>query len=304
MAGRDTRDASVRVSEQIEEYDTSRLREALARIADFPALVPHNGDIVIKVNLVNGAAPETAAVTHPAVVAALCGVLRDCGARRITIADGPSSALSAAAAFTNSGYVDALAPYGVEWLDCNEATPVWVDVPDPLVVGRIPVPEQFLAADRVINVPKMKTHLLTVVTLALKNFVGAMPATIITTPNGATRKSTAIRLHGADMSNAISDLNRAIPAHLHIVDGIVGMEGAGPTNGTPRPTGHLIAGANAVAVDTVGARMMGFVPERIRHIITASNLGIGPMRGFAVHGDVPVTPYEPAASVHRTASAA
>ncbi len=298
------REAAVRVSEEIGAYDVAALRDALARLADFPVLVPHNGDIIIKVNLVNGAPPETASVTHPAVVAALCGLLRDCGARRITIADGPSSAMSAAAAFANSGYVAMLAPYNVEWLDCNEAHPVWVDVPDPLVVGRIPVPEQFMAADRVINVPKMKTHILTVVTLALKNFVGAMPATIVTTPNGATRKSTAIRLHGADMSNAISDLNRAIPAHLHIIDGIVGMEGLGPTNGTPIPTGHLIVGANAVAVDTVAATMMGFVPERIRHIITASNIGIGPMRGFAIHGDTPVTPYEPASCVHRAARAA
>lgn len=298
------REAAVRVSGQMGWYDVPALRDALARLADFPGLAPYNGDVVIKVNLVNGAAPETASVTHPAVVAALCGLLRDCGVRRIIVADGPSSAMSAAAAFTNSGYKDTLAPYNVEWLDCNEATPVWVDVPDPLVVGRIPVPEQFLAADRVINVPKMKTHILTVVTLALKNFVGAMPATIVTTPNGATRKSTAIRLHGADMSNAISDLNRAIPAHLHIIDAIVGMEGLGPTSGTPRPTGYLVAGTNAVAVDTVAATMMGFVPERIRHIITASNLGLGPMRGFAVHGDFIATPYEPASCVHRAARAA
>lgn len=298
------RHAVVRISEQIGGYEVPVLRDALARLVDFPALVPHNGDIVIKVNLVNGAPAETAAVTHPAVIAALCGMLRDCGARRIQIADGPSSAGSATDGFVNSGYVDALAPYGVEWLDCNEATPVWVDVPDPLVIGRIPVPEQFLAADCIINVPKMKTHLLTVVTLALKNFVGAMPATIVTTPNGATRKSTAIRLHGADMSNAISDLNRVFSANLHIIDGIVGMEGMGPTNGTPRPTGYLIAGANPVAVDTVAATMMGFVPERIRHILTASNLGIGPMAGFAVHGDLLVTPYEPASCAHRMAQAA
>src|SRR3954447_25259521 len=163
------REAAVRVSGQIGGYDVPVLRDALARLADFPSFAPYNGDVVIKVNLVNGAAPETAAVTHPAVVAALCGLLRDCGTRRIIVADGPSSASSAAAAFENSGYVAALAPYNVEFLDCNEATPVWVDVPDPLVVARIPVPEPFLAADCVINVPKMKTHLLTVVTLALKN---------------------------------------------------------------------------------------------------------------------------------------
>lgn len=295
---------AVHVSDPVTTYDIPAVRDALAKIADIPALVPHGAKVVIKVNLVNGGKAADAAITHPAVVAALCALLRDCGAGQILVADGPSSAGTAARAFANGGYLDMLAPYDVGWLDCNEAMPVWVDVPDPLVVGRIPVPEEFLAADCVINVPKMKTHLLTVVTLALKNFVGAMPATIVTTPNGATRKSTAIRLHGADMSNAISDLNRAIPAHFHIIDAIVGMEGLGPTEGTPCPTGRLIAGTNAVAVDTVGAAMMGFVPERIRHILTASNLGLGSMAGFAIHGELVVVPYAPASCVHRAATAA
>ncbi len=295
---------TVRVSHPVTTYAIPALRDALAGIVALPALVKPGANIVVKVNLVNGGRADDAAVTHPAVVAALCELLRDCGAGQILVADGPSSAGPAAQGFANGGYLETLAPYGVGFLDCNESRPVWVDVPEPLVVGRIPVPEEFLAADVVINVPKMKTHLLTVVTLALKNFVGAMPATIVMTSNGATRKSTAIRLHGADMSNAISDLNRAIPAHLHIIDAVVGMEGVGPTNGTPIFTGRLIAGTNAVAVDTVGATMMGFAPERIRHIVTAANLGLGPLTGTIIEGDMTTVPYEPASCVHRAARAA
>ncbi len=180
------REAAVRVSEQIAAYDVPVLRDALARLADFPVLVPHNGDIVIKVNLVNGAPPETAAVTHPAVVAALCGLLRDCGARRISIADGPRPRRARPPPSRIAATWMCSRPTMSNGSTATRRKPVWVDVPDPLVIGRIPVPEPFLAADCVINVPKMKTHLLTVVTLALKNFVGAMPATIVTTPNGAT----------------------------------------------------------------------------------------------------------------------
>jgi uncharacterized protein (DUF362 family) len=79
-------------------------------------------------------------------------------------------------------------------------------------------------------------------------------------------------LHWAGIDNAILDINAAVKPDFAIVDGIVGMEGNGPIQGTPRASGVLILGDDPVAVDATSCRVMGLVPERVKYLAYAGTM--------------------------------
>jgi uncharacterized protein (DUF362 family) len=79
-------------------------------------------------------------------------------------------------------------------------------------------------------------------------------------------------LHWAGIDNSILDLNAAARPDFAIIDGIVGMEGNGPIQGTPKPAGVLIFGDDPVAVDSTGCRVMGLKPEKVKHLARAGTL--------------------------------
>jgi uncharacterized protein (DUF362 family) len=112
--------------------------------------------------------------------------------------------------------------------------------------------------------PKMKTHHWSGVTLSLKNMFGIVPGSCYGWPKNI--------LHWAGIANSILDINSAVRPHLAIVDGITGMEGNGPIQGTPKSCGLLILGNDPVAVDATCARVMGLRPERIDYLRRAGLL--------------------------------
>ena len=79
-------------------------------------------------------------------------------------------------------------------------------------------------------------------------------------------------LHWAGIDNAILDINAAVRPDFAIVDGIVGMEGNGPIQGTPKECGALIFGDDPVAVDATCCRLMGLAPERIKYLASAGTM--------------------------------
>ncbi|MFZ0036977.1 MAG: DUF362 domain-containing protein, partial [Candidatus Acidiferrales bacterium] len=102
------------------------------------------------------------------------------------------------------------------------------------------------------------------VTLSLKNMFGIVPGSCYGWPKNI--------LHWAGITNSILDINSAVRPHFAIVDGIVGMEGNGPTQGSPKPCGLLILGDDPVAVDATCARVMGLLPEKIDYLRSAGLL--------------------------------
>jgi uncharacterized protein (DUF362 family) len=79
-------------------------------------------------------------------------------------------------------------------------------------------------------------------------------------------------LHWAGIDNAILDINAAVRPDFAIVDGIVGMEGNGPIQGTPKACGVLIFGDDPVAVDATCCRVMGLLPERVKYLASAGTM--------------------------------
>lgn len=110
------------------------------------------------------------------------------------------------------------------------------------------------------SVALAKTHSLTMITGALKNLFGLLP-----------RKDQVF--YHPDIHEVILDLNRMFRSNLCLIDGRIGLEGV--ISGNPRPLGCIILGKNPVSVDSTMARLMGFNPERIRHIVEAEKHGLG-----------------------------
>jgi uncharacterized protein (DUF362 family)/ferredoxin len=124
----------------------------------------------------------------------------------------------------------------------------------------------------IINLPKLKTHILTGITGAIKNYLGFLPGSLkrtvhVTAPNGLS------------MSQALVDIwegiKMKVPRTLNLMDGIMAMEGAGPTHGQARPVGRLMASTDPVALDVIAAIIMGFNPARVRTTILAAGAGLG-----------------------------
>jgi uncharacterized protein (DUF362 family) len=111
-----------------------------------------------------------------------------------------------------------------------------------------------------ISVALAKTHSLSLITGAMKNLFGLLP-----------RKEQ--RYYHPDINNVIIDLNTLIRSNLCLIDARVGLEGV--TTGTPKQVGALILGKNPVSVDATMARVMGFNPKQIFHLVKAETIGLG-----------------------------
>ena len=117
-------------------------------------------------------------------------------------------------------------------------------------------PNTVLGADLIVSLAKMKTHHWAGATLSMKNFFGVVPGSVYGWPKN--------KLHYIGIPESIVALNRQFGQKAFaIVDGVVGMEGNGPIQGTPKPVGVLVMGSDLVAVDSTCCRVMGIDPEKV-----------------------------------------
>jgi len=112
--------------------------------------------------------------------------------------------------------------------------------------------------------PKLKTHHWAGVTLSLKNMFGIVPGSCYGWPKNV--------LHWAGIDRSILDINAASRPDFAIVDGILGMEGNGPIQGTPKAAGVLLFGDDPVAVDATACRVMGLLPEKVDYLARAGTM--------------------------------
>jgi uncharacterized protein (DUF362 family) len=115
-----------------------------------------------------------------------------------------------------------------------------------------------------VSMPKMKTHHWAGVTLSLKNMFGVVPGSCYGWPKNV--------LHWAGINQSILDINAAARPDFAIVDGVVGMDGNGPIQGSPKASGVLVLGNDPVAVDATCCRIMGLAPERVKYLAQAGTL--------------------------------
>ncbi len=238
----------------------AKLYEALQEFA-----LPVKGmKVLLKPNFVEPD-PEGIINTHPAVV----GAARECflrlGAQSVRVAEGPGHERDSEAIVETIRLRDFLGPLHGLFVDLNldEVHPVNLRTRASRL-RQLYFPRTVLEADYLVSLPKLKTHHWVGVTLSLKNMFGIVPGCCYGWPKNV--------LHWAGITPSILDINSTVRPDFAIVDGIVGMEGNGPIQGTARSSGVLILGDDPVAVDATCARVMGLRPDRIDYLAKAGAL--------------------------------
>jgi uncharacterized protein (DUF362 family) len=218
--------------------------------------------VVLKPNLVefDAAAPIN---THPAVVSAAIDAFRALGAREVVVAEGPGHRRDTEQILIASGLYDVLRERRVPFVDLNDDEVTRLALrSDFTSLKQLYLPNTVVKSGLLVSMPKLKMHHWAGVTLSLKNMFGIVPGSVYGWPKNL--------LHWAGIHHSIVDINSTLPVPTFaIVDGIVGMEGNGPIQGTARTSGVLIFGQDLVAVDATAARVMRIDPTRVPHVANA-----------------------------------
>jgi uncharacterized protein (DUF362 family) len=203
--------------------------------------------------------------THPAVVGAARESFLRLGARAVLIGEGPGHERDTEGILEIIRLRDYVTPLAETFVDLNMDEVERVRTRTRASrLKELYLPKTILRADFVVSMPKLKTHHWAGVTLSLKNMFGIVPGNCYGWPKNA--------LHWAGLTRSILDINSTVRPDFAIVDGIIGMEGNGPIQGTPKGAGVLVMGDDPVAVDGTCARIMGLAPERINYLAQAGLL--------------------------------
>lgn len=226
--------------------------------------------ITIKPNLCTPKSPASGATTDPKVIDTLIRKISSFLSCEINIVETDNSVASAEKTFAYLGYDGFPEEYeNVHLVNLSRDRKVRVHI-DGEIFSSILVPESMLFSDCLISVAKLKTHVDYLYTGVLKNQFG-----LLMKPRS--------QYHGF-MSKVLVDLNRFYKPDLSIIDGVTGMEGFGPTDGTPKRVGVIIASKDPVAADAIGARVIGLKPSRIGYLKHAQKKQIGTWKNTEVVG--------------------
>ena len=252
-----------------EDEVTAALKALLAPIGGLD-WVESGMRIAIKANLVTFAKPDEAVTTHPALICALIKLLRERGAT-VVVGDSPGGLYNAA--FLNKVYsvcgLSAVEDAGGELnRDFGQSEAKFEDAK----VARDFLYTSYLDnCDAIINFCKLKTHGMMGMSAAAKNMFGVVPGTI--------KPEYHFRFpNPADFARMIVDLDEyfAPKMKLCIADAIVGMEGNGPTQGTPRKIGAILAASSPHKLDLAASKLIGLSAEEIPTLIAARERNLIP----------------------------
>ena len=239
-----------------ESYESARvyqkIKEGINLLGGINSFVKRGEQVLLKPNFLTGRPPEKSVNTHPAIVGAVAKLVMEAGARPV-IGDSPQLG-SALKVSEKCGVVEIAKELGIEIV---EFKPTEVKHPEGKHFKHFIVGKAVLEADKIINLPKLKTHSLTFLTLAVKNMFGCVP--------GARKAQWHVRTSQKGVeyfSRMLLDLCTLTNPVLSIVDGISCMEGKGPGFGESRHLGLIIAGTDAVSVDAVIAKVLRVNPEQ------------------------------------------
>ncbi len=268
------------------DYDEERVKKAVAtsvgHLGGMSRFIAKGDRVLVKPNILMSAPPDKAVTTHPAVLKAVVELVQQAGGE-VTIADSagmgdPYTEKSLGKLYDVVGYTKVAEETGA---NLNLDTAVRVKpAPDGHLQKRFEVIGPAIDADKIVSVSKLKTHTLMHQTGAVKNMYGLV----------AGRRKVGLHSTLPDpdsFADMLLDLTLAIPAALHVMDGVVGMEGDGPNAGTPRTIGVILASENPVSLDMVVARIMDIHPSQVPSLSRAfaRNLHPSDPAGIDVAGD-------------------
>jgi len=227
------------------------MHTVLDRLGGIRNFVRPGQSVLVKPNLLSDREPVQAVTTHPEVIRVLVRILKTAGARPF-LADSPANVAKVERVWERSGLQAVCIEEDVPLVSLEKAGSIPFTVDGMIFAVAKPV----LEADVIITVPKVKTHVLTIMTGAVKNMYGVIPGFAKTTLH---RNYPTPRRFGALLAALYS---KVVP-HLAVADGIVGMEGDGPAAGQPVHLGFLAASADSVALDMTLCRVLKVDPRAV-----------------------------------------
>jgi len=227
------------------------------RMIDTDEALSEEKPVLIKPNYIDASHPSTGITTDSRVIEGVVKFLKNRGVKDVLIGEGSGFA-DTLEAFRVAGVDKVAKRWNVGLVDLNEDVFVEVSPASPLTLKRVKIAKTALEST-IISVPKLKLHRMTDVTLSLKNMMG------VVAPKGS--------MH-THLNKSIIDLVSIVKPSITVVDGIIASEGH-ETSRNPVKMNLVIAGTDAVAVDAVGAAVMGVQPESVKHLRLAEEKGLG-----------------------------
>lgn len=263
-------------------YNLEEVQKAVVECVDAigaSSIIKPGDKVLIKPNMLQGKSPDEAITTHPSVVEAVVNMVKDAGAIPM-IGDSPGGPARGMESFWDvTGFLDVSERTNAKLVNF-EKTGSYERTRNNIDYR---IAKKVIDADLVINLPKIKTHGLTIFTCAVKNMYGVVPGLIKTEYHKNAPNPTKF-------AEYVVDIYAISKPQLNIVDGIIGMDGTGPSAGNPKKLGIILASIDGVAVDVVLCDMLGKDPMKIptNRIATEQGLGEGDLTKIEIIGDVPL----------------
>ena len=254
---------------KLTNYNREKLSEALRMgfsfLGGLENILKSRAKVFVKINHLSPPSPaDRAIVTHPSFTREILRLLIE---HDVNITVGDDIQARGEDGFLISGHRQVCDELGVPLVNLKEFGFKEIKCHGN-VLKKAYISTLLLEADYIVNLPKLKTHSLTVLTGAVKNMYGA-------TPYGLR-----LEYHNAYPSNEVFsqmlvDIFSCVPPHLTVMDGIVAMEGEGPSGGNPKTVGIILTSQDSVAVDAVASKIIGFKPMDIQTTQFAHERGFG-----------------------------
>ncbi|MBW2980937.1 DUF362 domain-containing protein [Candidatus Woesearchaeota archaeon] len=224
--------------------------------------------VLLKPNVLSARKPEAGITTHPSVAAAVCRILKP---MNVKVMVGDSSGMGKYGYTSNaleiSGMKKVAERFNAELISF-EGLSKKVEIKGAKVLKKVNIAKPVLNADYIINLPKLKTHTLMKYTGAVKNMFGSIPG-------AGKSKCHTIAPKEEHFGHLLLDLYSIVKPQLNIIDGVVGIEGNGPgAAGIKKKTNIIAASKDAVALDLVAAKIIGYNPMEIKTNKLAIERGI------------------------------
>ena len=255
----------------INGYTDPKLMQEIDNIFDvFEELstLPKNSKVLLKPNLISKHEPEAAATTHPEVVRCVIRALKKRGITNIIIADscgGPAGVKMMKSIYKASGLEQVCLDEDIQIYNGTDS--FICKNKDGKLIKEFTLMQPVQDVDFIINLPKLKTHAMTGLTAAVKNVFGLIP--------GLLKAELHLRFPEKEaFGDMLVDLNLALKNTFNIIDGVVAMQGNGPTGGTPYQAGLVVAAGNQYLADLVCCKLIDLPAVKVPYLQMAITRGI------------------------------
>ena len=256
------------------------VERSLHELGGMERFVAPGEKVFLKLNLLRPSEPEKAVTTHPSVIRAVLQLIEEVGAS-VVVGDSPGGPFSKGRlekCYRKSGVYEAIEGTGAE-LNWDTG---YTRAPNPHghLVHSFEIINAALEADKIISLPRLKTHVLTGFTGGVKIMYGVVPGLVKATYHA---KLPDVK----DFSDMLLDILTCTPPTLAIMDAVVGMEGQGPSAGRPKKVGAILTSSDSVAMDVVACSLVGLDPltSTTTERAVARGLGTGRLEDVEVKGN-------------------